>query len=233
MLRVRSFLILWLHLLLLLVRIVESIILLDLLLHLHTEVLHHRVLLHRHLLSSHRHLLSSHRHLLSAHRHLLSTHRHLLSAHRHLLSSHRHLLARQLHELLLPLQHIAEPRVIKLVQYDLEVVLKNSVPLHKVLNLIQVHSHLASLVQEFLLCRDEVLRNHLLTCTDSHRQLFLDHLPLLLGPGVRHDVVLSEVVEELAGDLIECLFSKQVRVMLEFIEWDELDDVCRHVLPVS
>jgi hypothetical protein len=163
----------------------------------HADVLHHWILLHRHsthwhLLTTHWHLLTTHWHLLTAHWHLLTAHWHLLPA--HLLASHRHLLPRHLHELLLPLQRVTVGLVIKLVQYNVDVVLYNAVPLNKVLHLEQVKSHLTSLIQESLLSIDEVLRNHRLACSDSHRHLILYHLPLLLGSGVGRNVVLSKVV---------------------------------------
>ena len=47
------------------------------------------------------------------------------------------------------------------------------------------------------------------------------------------DIISSHEIEQLAWQFLKRLFRKQVRVMLEFIERNELDNISRHVLAVS
>lgn len=47
------------------------------------------------------------------------------------------------------------------------------------------------------------------------------------------DVILPEEVKQLSRNFIQGLFGKQVRVLFEIIERNELNDICGCVLPVK
>ena len=58
-------------------------------------------------------------------------------------------------------------------------------------------------------------------------------MALLLGSRMRLDIVLAHEVEKLSWDLVENLFGEKVRIVLELVEGNELDDVGSHVLAES
>lgn len=47
-----------------------------------------------------------------------------------------------------------------------------------------------------------------------------------------HDVVLAEIAQQLAGNLVQSFFGKHVWVVLEIVEGHELHDVRSSILPV-
>ena len=84
-------------------------------------------------------------------------------------------------------------------------------------------------LEELLLLVDKVGWDRLNVLCRAQRQLILNSLSFGLGARVRIDVVLAHPVEELAWHFIESLLGEQVWISLEFIEWNELDDISRHV----
>ena len=61
----------------------------------------------------------------------------------------------------------------------------------------------------------------------------MDGSSLFLTSWERLDIVLAHEVEKLSWDLVENLFGEKVRVVLELVEGNKLDDVGSHVLTES
>ena len=112
--------------------------------------------------------------------------------------------------------------------------LPEALRLEEVLHIVQLEAHRTQLLHEPLSFLDEVGRYHSKTRSSrSHRELLLDQATLLRSFGVRLDLMLAHVVQQLAWNLIQYFFGEHVRIVLELIEWNELDDIGRHVLAVG
>ena len=157
-------------------------------------------------------------------RHLLLLHLHLL--HVRWLLGHHHLLWRFKYIHVLGIVHVVK-KVVHLHFADAALV-------KEILSSVQVNTHLLGLLQESLLLIHEVLGDHAwLHGVWTHGELLLDKAALLLGTWVRSDIVLAHPTEQLAWDLHQCLFRQQVRIVLEVVKGNELNDIGRHVLAVG
>ena len=154
-----------------------------------------------------------------------------------LLAHHRLLHLPGLHLLLtwshhLGLEHVDVIGIVHIVQQVIHLSLADTLSFEEVLSGEQIDTHVVSSLEELLLLVDKVGWDWLNVLCRAQRQLILNSLSFGLGARVRIDVVLAHPVEELAWHFIESLLGEQVWISLEFIEWNELDDIGCHVFAV-
>jgi len=164
-------------------------------------------------------------HVVDAVLHLL--HHGLALAH-HLLLGHLLLGHLLLHHL--GLQGAPVLGVVHVVDEDFLVELADTFLSNKVLDLIMVKAHSSRLLNELFLQLLVVYWDLPGLLSGAHGELLLQDFALLFALWVGHDVVLPHEVEQLGGQLLQRFFRQHLRVVLEVVEGDELDDVRVHVL---
>ena len=144
-------------------------------------------------------------------------------------------LLRRHHHHLRWLQHVHVARVLNVVEKVTDLHLADALVFKEVLGLVEVEAHLLHLLEEALFLIHEVLGDHAdaLMADWAHGKLLLDKPALFFGPWVGCDVLLAHPVQKLRWHLHQSLLGQEVRVVLEVVERNELDDVSGHILAVS